>query len=197
VELSELRAEFHEMVERLPRTPDSPLDSQGRPALGAGRDLRRRCGQAARRSARRHGARQWAPCSKSSSRQPAPDLPEQVPFIILAPLQYSEAALRLSAIRSCCRSPAIYGSDFVPFTEAVIIKKPGEGLVFLAPGRHHPLAGRRLGSGHHGFNFMAQLYGSTAANGVWYLPGTHCDRKVDLKSMLAAAAATACQMRCR
>lgn len=27
--------------------------------------------------------------------------------------------------------------------------------------------------GPHGFNFMAQLYGSTAENGVWVLPGSH------------------------
>jgi hypothetical protein len=25
----------------------------------------------------------------------------------------------------------------------------------------------------HGFNFMAQVYGSTAVNGVWVLPGSH------------------------
>ena len=37
----------------------------------------------------------------------------------------------------------------------------------------------------HGFNFMVQLYGSTASNGVWYLPGTHATGRVDLKALIA------------
>lgn len=34
---------------------------------------------------------------------------------------------------------------------------------------------------------MAQLYGCTAANGVWVVPGTHQRGKVDIKAMVAAA----------
>jgi hypothetical protein len=34
---------------------------------------------------------------------------------------------------------------------------------------------------------MAQLYGSTPANGVWVVPGSHKLRKVDIKAMIAAA----------
>ena len=190
VELSELRAEFHEMVERLPRTPDSPLDSQGRPALGAGGDspvamwakpLGDPLGGTGLANGR-HVVKMFEPA-------PAPDLPEQVPFIILGPLQYSEAVLRLSGHPQLLKiAETIYGSDFVPFTEAVIIKKPGEGASFSwhQDGTTHWEAGD-WDLATHGFNFMAQLYGSTAANGVWYLPGTHATGRVDLKSMLAAA----------
>ena len=39
-------------------------------------------------------------------------------------------------------------------------------------------------SGAHGFNFMAQLYGSTASNGVWVIPGSHRLGKVDIKQLI-------------
>ena len=41
-------------------------------------------------------------------------------------------------------------------------------------------------AGSHGFNFMAQLYGSTAANGLWIVPGTHRE-KADIRARVAAA----------
>jgi ectoine hydroxylase-related dioxygenase (phytanoyl-CoA dioxygenase family) len=41
--------------------------------------------------------------------------------------------------------------------------------------------------GTHGFNFMAQLYGCTPANGVWVVPGSHKLRRVDIKAMVADA----------
>jgi len=40
--------------------------------------------------------------------------------------------------------------------------------------------------GAHGFNFMTQLYPSTAANCVWVLPGSHKRGKADIKKMVAA-----------
>jgi hypothetical protein len=39
----------------------------------------------------------------------------------------------------------------------------------------------------HGFNFMAQLYGSTAANGVWYVTGSQAGGKADIRAMMEAA----------
>jgi len=189
VELAELRAEFHEMVERLPSAPGSRLDSKGRPALGAGGDLpvamwAKPLGDPFGGTAianGRHAVKMFEPT-------PSSELPEQVPLIITGPLQYSDAALRLSAHPQLLTiAETIYGEDFVPFTEAVIIKKPGEGASFS----WHQDGTTHWGAEHwdhaiHGFNFMAQLYGSTAANGVWYLPGTHATGKVDLKSMIAA-----------
>ncbi|HEY4171798.1 MAG TPA: phytanoyl-CoA dioxygenase family protein, partial [Rhodopila sp.] len=41
--------------------------------------------------------------------------------------------------------------------------------------------------GSHGFNFMAQLYGCTPANGVWVVPGSHKTGKADIRAMAAAA----------
>jgi ectoine hydroxylase-related dioxygenase (phytanoyl-CoA dioxygenase family) len=40
-------------------------------------------------------------------------------------------------------------------------------------------------AGAHGFNFMTQLYPSTAANGVWVLPGSHKSGKADIRKMVA------------
>ena len=37
------------------------------------------------------------------------------------------------------------------------------------------------------FNFMAQLYGCTPANGVWVVPGSHKLGKIDIKSVVAKA----------
>jgi ectoine hydroxylase-related dioxygenase (phytanoyl-CoA dioxygenase family) len=44
-----------------------------------------------------------------------------------------------------------------------------------------------LDAGTHGFNFMAQLYGCNAANGLWVVPGSHRRGRLDIKAMVAAA----------
>ena len=79
----------------------------------------------------------------------------------------------------------INGPDFTPFTESVIVKQRGLGA---------SVAWHQDGTtqwdrpdwdeGTHGFNFMAQLFGSTAANGVWVVPGSHRQGKLDIKEMI-------------
>jgi hypothetical protein len=189
-ELSELDHDFHAMVERLPVTPESKVDRHGRPALGAdqgtpitmwSKPLGDPLG-GTKLANGRHVVKMFEP-------RPAPDLPDQVAFIIVAPNQYSDAALRLAGHPELLAvAETIYGPDFVPFTDAVIIKKPGEGASFSwhQDGTTH-WNSPDWDESTHGFNFMAQLYGSTAANGVWYLPGTHATGKVDLKTIIAAA----------
>jgi hypothetical protein len=187
-ELAELKAEFHEMLDRLPTGPESEVDRLGRPALGLGlpgpvagwsKPLGDPLGGTDLANGR-HMVKMFEPT-------PAPDLPAQVPFTIVSPPQYSEAALRTTGHPELLAiAETIHGDDFVPFTEALIFKKPGEGASF---------AWHQDGTTHwnspdwdmdtHGFNFMVQLYGSTAATGVWYLPGTHATGKVDLKALIA------------
>ena len=41
--------------------------------------------------------------------------------------------------------------------------------------------------GSHGFNFMGQLYGCTAANGVWVVPGSHKRGRLDIRTLVDAA----------
>ena len=69
---------------------------------------------------------------------------------------------------------AINGADFTPFNEAMFIKEPGRGasVAWHQDGTTH-WDSPDWDQGIHGFNFMAQLYGCTAANGVWVVPGSH------------------------
>jgi ectoine hydroxylase-related dioxygenase (phytanoyl-CoA dioxygenase family) len=190
-ELADMEADLHGMIDRLPIAPEAKLDRHGRPALGHDRNwpsalwskpLGDPFGGTDQASGR-HPVKMFEP-------EAAEGVPDQIAYLILAPLQYSDAALRLYGHPALLRvAAAINGDDFVPFNEAVIIKKPGEGASF---------AWHQDGVTHwnkpdwdqdtHGFNFMAQLYGSTAATGVWYVPGSHKLGKVDLKTMIGEAA---------
>ena len=81
----------------------------------------------------------------------------------------------------------INGPDFTPFTESIIVKPPGLG----ASVAWHQDGTKQWDKpdwdqGTHGFNFMAQLYGSTAANGVWILPGSHKEGRLNIKEMVEA-----------
>ena len=81
---------------------------------------------------------------------------------------------------------SINGEDFVPFSEALFLKEPGRGasVAWHQDGvTHWDSPGWDEGS--HGFNFMGQLYGCTAANGVWVVPGSHKLGQVDIRSLLA------------
>ena len=93
------------------------------------------------------------------------------------------------AIRSYWRLPqAINGEDFTPFNEAVWIKQAGLGgsVAWHQDGWTH-WDSPALDEGTHGFNFMAQLYGCNAANGLWVVPGSHRLGKADIKAMVEAA----------
>jgi hypothetical protein len=187
-ELVDLRSELHAMLDRLPTGRDSQVDHQGRPALGLGLPL---------------SPFQWAKplgdplggTEPGKSRypvkmiegRPKADLPDEIVYIVMGPLQFSDAALRVYAHPTLLGIAAsVNGDDFTPFSEGYIIKKPGEGASFAwhQDGMTHwnrpdwdPLM--------HGFNFMVQLYHSTAANGVWFLPGTHKLGKLEIKAKVA------------
>jgi len=83
---------------------------------------------------------------------------------------------------------AINGPDFVPFTEGLFIKDAGVGA---AVSWHqdgdthwdHPEFDQDI----HGFNYMGQVYGSTAVNGVWVIPGSHKIGRSNLTKMVEDA----------
>ena len=82
---------------------------------------------------------------------------------------------------------AVNGDDFSPFNEAVWIKHPGlGGSVAWHQDGTMKWDDPDFDAGTHGFNFMAQLYGCTAANGLWVVPGSHRAR-ADIKAMCDAA----------
>ncbi len=178
-ELAELEADYRDLFERLPSALGSPVDRQGRPALGTGLELpvaywdkplsdpHGGTGNAQGR----HPVKMFEP-------EPDAALPEKVVSSIVGPLQHSDAMLRLYAHPGLLRAAAtIFGDDFTPFQEGIIVKRPGEGRSFAwhQDGTTHWKA-RRRNSHSHGLNFMPQLYGSTPANGVWFVPGSQAGR---------------------
>ena len=119
----------------------------------------------------------------------AEDAPKDVVYLILGTLQFSDAALRVYAHPQLLSvAAAVNGNDFVPFNEAMFIKEPGRGasVAWHQDGLTH-WNSSDWDQGSHGFNFMAQLYGCTPANGVWVVPGSHKLGKVDIRAMVADA----------
>jgi hypothetical protein len=189
-ELKEIEADFHDVMARLPASRDSAVDAQGRPAIGVG--LQAPCLFWSRPLADPFGGTELANGRhpvKMFEPKAAADAPEEVVYLILGSLQFSEACLRayghpdLLAIAA-----AVNGEDFVPFTDALFIKAPGLGasVAWHQDGVTHWNA-PNWDQGSHGFNSMAQLYGCTAANGVWVVPGSHKLGKVDIKAWVKAA----------
>jgi hypothetical protein len=116
-------------------------------------------------------------------------LPKEVVFLILGSLQFSEASLRVYGHPGLLGVAAgINGADFTPFNEALWIKEPGKGasVAWHQDGVTH-WDSPDWDQGSHGFNFMGQLYGCTAANGVWVVPGSHKLGRIDIKALVARA----------
>ena len=168
----------------------APLDRQGRPALAAdcrsnplmwSRPLGDPLGGTELANGR-HPVKMFEP--KASS-----DAPKEIVYLILGSLQFSDAALRLYGHPGLlAMAAAVNGDDFVPFNEAIFVKEPGRGasVAWHQDGVTH-WDSPELDQGTHGFNFMAQLYGCTAANGVWVVPGSHRLGRADIKARVAAA----------
>jgi len=189
-ELADIEADLVDIMARFPARRDSPVDSQGRPALGAGCEAptlfwAKPLGDPFGGTELANGRHPV----KMAEPEAAKDAPEEIVYLILGTLQFSDACLRIYGHPDLLRvASQINGEDFVPFNEAIFIKKPGEGA---------SVAWHQDGTTHwdtpywdetcHGFNFMAQLYGCTAANGVWVVPGSHKLGKIDIKAKAAEA----------
>ena len=119
----------------------------------------------------------------------ATDAPTEAVFVILGSLQFSEACLRTYAHPQLLKvAEDINGDDFAPFHESLFIKDPGLGAAvsWHQDGDTH-WDNPDFDADIHGFNFMAQVYGSTAVNGVWVIPGTHKSGKVDIVELVSNA----------
>jgi len=189
-ELDDIERDVAEILERAPEVRGSELDRHGRLALGVG--LRGRNlvwvkplsdGVGGTKAAHgRHPAKMFEPT-------PPADAPEHVLQLVLGSLQFSEACLRLYGHPDLLRvAEAVNGPDFTPFNEGVWIKHPGLGgsVAWHQDGWTH-WEDPALDEGTHGFNFMAQLYGCNAANGLWVVPGSHRQGKVDIAGMVERA----------
>ena len=189
-ELADLEHDIFDMIERAPVTLDAKVDKHGRPALGAdctGRTITMvkplsdpLGGTDANRG--RHPVKMAEPTAPD-------DAPEYLMQLLLGTLQFSPAHLRLYGHPQLLAAAAsIHGDDFVPFNESIWIKHPrlGGSVAWHQDGWTH-WDSPDLDENSHGFNMMAQLYGCDAANGLWVVPGTHRQGKVDIKAMVAAA----------
>ena len=189
-ELADIEADVKDILERLPAEKDSPVDRHGRPALSSdckspnlywSKPLGDPAGGTDFANGR-HPVKMFEPTAHV-------DAPKDVVYLMLGTLQFSDAALRVYGHPGLLAvAAAVNGDDFVPFNEAFFIKQPGLGasVAWHQDGVTH-WGKPEWDEGTHGFNFMAQLYGCTAANGVWVVPGSHKLGRADIKAMAAAA----------
>jgi hypothetical protein len=189
-ELADIETDLKEILDRLPTERGSRIDGKGRPALASdcaaptlfwSKPLGDPFGGTSLANGR-HPVKMFEP-------KPAGDAPKEIVYLILGSLQFSEAALRVYGHPHLLAiAAAVNGEDFVPFNEALFIKAPGLGasVAWHRDGVTH-WDNPDWDEGSHGFNFMAQLYGCTPANGVWVVPGSHKLRKVDIEAMVGAA----------
>jgi ectoine hydroxylase-related dioxygenase (phytanoyl-CoA dioxygenase family) len=189
-ELAELRADVERVVAGAPIEPGASVDARGRPAIGVGlarpsfsfaRPLSDPLGGTGRYQGR-HPVKMQEPT-------PAAGAPERTVELLLAHLQIMDSCLRLYGHSGLLAvAEAVNGPDFVPFNEVVFMKEAGLGVsvAWHRDGTTH-WSSPTFHPGSHGFNFMAQLYGSTPGNGVWALPGTHVHRAVDVRALVEAS----------
>lgn len=186
-ELNDLEEDLERLRETFPAEPYGKLTVTGEPALGAdchalnliwakplgdplgGTDI----------SNGRHQIKLYEP-------EAADNAPKEAPFVLMGSLQFSDACLRTYAHPQLLKvAEAVNGKDFAPFHESLFIKDPGLGAAvsWHQDGDTH-WDSESFDEGIHGFNFMAQVYGSTAVNGVWVMPGSHKAGKIDIKALV-------------
>ncbi|KAF0100970.1 MAG: phytanoyl-CoA dioxygenase [Rhodospirillaceae bacterium] len=189
-ELAELRADVDAILERAPVEPGAAVDRNGRPAFGEG-VLKPPYRWAKPLSDPLGGT------TKNNGRHPVamsqPTLSEDAPAwtveLLDGNLYLMNAAFRLYGHPGLLAAAAsILGEDFVPYNEVTFIKEAGLGpsVAWHQDGTTHWDAAD-WDMGAHGFNFMTQLYPSTAGNCVWVLPGSHRHGKADIRKLVAAS----------
>ena len=189
-ELEDIERDVADILQRAPVTKGAEVDSLGRKALGVGCEARniswvKPLSDPIGGTDVSHGRHP----AKMNEPQPPAEAPEHVMQLVLGSLQFSEACLRVYGHPQLLAvAEAINGEDFTPFNEAVWIKHPGLGgsVAWHQDGWTH-WENPQLDEGTHGFNFMAQLYGCNAANGLWVVPGSHREGRMDIKAMVRAA----------
>ena len=187
-EVEDIKEDLENLRQQFPIGPESTLNAKGEPAMNAesksltlvwSKPLGDPLGGTELANGR-HQIKMFEPEAKE-------DAPMAVPLILLGTLQFSDACLRTYAHPKLLKvAESINGKDFAPFNEALFIKEPGIGAAvsWHQDGVTH-WESENFDEEIHGFNFMAQVYGSTAVNGVWVVPGTHKVGKIDIKKKVA------------
>ncbi len=186
-ELADIQADMDNLKATFPTGPDSKVTANGEPALGhdcEGLNLlwSKPLGDPLGGTELANGRHQIKLFEPKADQ----DKPEFSPFILMGSLQFSETALRVYGHPDLLRvAEAVNGKDFAPFNEVLFIKEPGVGAAvsWHQDGDIH-WDNPNFDDGIHGFNFMAQVYGSTAVNGVWVKPGSHKEGRIDIKALV-------------
>ena len=186
-EVLELRAAVEDTIERAPVSPGADVDACGRPAIGRDHSIEPFLltkplsdpWGGTKLLAGRHPTQMTQPEADSSA-------PEYIVHLIFGMCMLMPSALRLYGHPGLLAAAAsVNGDDFVPYNDAIFVKKPGLGA---SVGWHQD------GATHwdnpnwhpdiHGFNFQVQLYPTTAANALWVIPGSHRHGKADIKKLV-------------
>lgn len=189
-EVGDLKADLDAIRANYPTHMGADTDAQGRPAIGSrnkamalqwAKPLSDPLGGTALANGR-HQVKLFEPKAKA-------DAPAASPFYLAGSLQFSPACLRLYAHPGLLKVvETINGEDFTPFHEGLFIKEAGLGAAvsWHQDGDTH-WDSPDFDENIHGFNLMGQIYGSTAVNGVWVIPGTHKDGRIDITKLVADA----------
>jgi hypothetical protein len=189
-ELADLRADVDGLLDGAPIGPGASVDHRGRTAIADGFarptflyavPLSDPVGGTDKNKGR-HPVKMAEP-------KPAADAPAHTIERIYGNLQVMDAALRLYGHPGLLSvAAAVNGPDFVPYNEVTFVKEPrlGVSVAWHRDGTTH-WTSPDWNAGAHGFNFMAQLYPSTAANGVWVLPGSHAIKDVDIPAKVRSS----------
>ncbi len=184
-ELQDIEQDLADLLDHAPVTKGAQVDHQGRPAFNAAcqlqdiswvKPLSDEAGGTTKNHSR-HQVKMFEPVASE-------DAPEFVIQYINGSLQFSETCLHVYGHPQLLAiAEAINGEDFTPFNEGLWIKYPrlGGSVAWHQDGVTH-WDNHDLDENTHGFNFMAQLYGCNAANGVWVVPGSHRQGKADIKA---------------
>jgi len=186
-EMAELESDLADLLERTPATQGAEVDRKGRPLeeglpnLQWAQPLSDPWGGTKLLNGR-HPVRMEEPNA-------AADLPEKAIFLLLGLFESMDSALRLTAHPGMLRvAESLNGPDFVPYNDSIFLKDPGLGA---------SVAWHQDGTTHwdnpdwdpdiHGVNFMAQLCRTTAANGLWVVPGSHRLGHIDIPAYVESA----------
>lgn len=189
-EIQTLRSEVDKTLAHAPVSPDSDLDANGDPAVGV--EFKYRSFLYAKPLSDPYGG-----TAATNGRyevkmtEPDPDrhAPQYTIYFIAGICQLMDSCLRHYGNPSLLQiAETINGQDFTPFTDSIWVKEPnlGTSVAWHQDGTtlwQHPNWHEDI----HGFNFMTQLYDTTAENALWVVPGTHKLGKADIKARVAEA----------
>lgn len=189
-ELADLQEEFSELLERAPSSSSSKTDKLTRKLEFD--EVERKLFHFVKPLSDPYGGTEVTN-SRYQVKISEPDVPDDAPDEVLLQiggiLQFLDSCVRIYGHPSLLHlTEAVNGEDFTPFNEVIWLKQPrfGAAVSWHQDGTTH-WENPALDEGTHGFNFMLNLYETTAENSLWIVPGTHKCGKVNIKDLLAAS----------